>query len=184
MTEAPEQTPKNPIETKQLPAAETFPLGQPWPGSPQAFPGGIQLPLPNLPAVVSFQHTQLWQGQFPPPDAVERYEAVLPGAFDRIIGMAERQQAATIVQVTEANKYRHADVKRAHYLGAAVTVAALGCSLVAYHMGSTALAVAFLSVPVLSVGKAILDSVRPKGTAAEIPEKAKSDSEQKKISEK
>ena len=38
------------------------------------------------------EHTevQVWQGQFPPPDAVEKYEAVLPGAFDRIVAMAER----------------------------------------------------------------------------------------------
>ena len=39
----------------------------------------------------SIETTTTWTGPIPPPDALERYEATLPGAADRILNMAERQ---------------------------------------------------------------------------------------------
>ena len=170
MTESPDQPQKEPTKTENQLVPETFPLG--WPSSdPQLSGLGVQPMLPGLPTLLGVQHTQVWQGQFPPPDAVERYEKVLPGAFNRIITMAERQQEAGIERSKQANIYRHADVKRAHYLGAAVTTIALIFALIALKMGSLIVAGAFLSVPVLSVGKAILDSVRPASRVSSVAAK-------------
>jgi hypothetical protein len=87
---------------------------------------------------------------------------VLPGAFDRILTMAEKQQDAGIAEAMRATAYRRGDIRRAHYLGAAVAGGAMICSLIALHMGSPIVAGAFLTVPVFSVARAIFETVRPK----------------------
>ena len=63
------------------------------------------------------QTVQLWQGQYPPPEAIERYEKVLPGAFNRMIAMAEKLQAAQIEEAKRANAYTHSDTKRGRVCG-------------------------------------------------------------------
>jgi uncharacterized membrane protein len=45
---------------------------------------------------------QLWQGQFPPPDALERYEKLLPGAFNRMMVMAETAQTNQAADIKRA----------------------------------------------------------------------------------
>ena len=39
----------------------------------------------------SIETATSWTGPIPPPDALERYEAILPGTADRILSMAETQ---------------------------------------------------------------------------------------------
>src|SRR5258708_7872427 len=39
------------------------------------------------------QTLELYQGALPHPDHLERFEALLPGATDRFLGLAERQSA-------------------------------------------------------------------------------------------
>jgi len=55
----------------------------------------VQLP-ENL-ATIKAELT-LHSGLLPPPETVERYELVLPGAFDRILTVVEEQQRATIAR--------------------------------------------------------------------------------------
>lgn len=50
---------------------------------------GAHLPERRLMAM----RTESYWGAVPHPDHVERFEAILPGAFDRFLGMAERQSA-------------------------------------------------------------------------------------------
>lgn len=51
----------------------------------------------NQPAAVSSQHyvssTSVFQGPLPPPEILAGYERALPGAADRIVTMAEKNQA-------------------------------------------------------------------------------------------
>src|ERR1700722_7370195 len=59
-------------------------------------PGQIVPANPLQPGQVLFQFgvpqpsilQQSWQGPYPPPHAIERYERALPGFFDRIVSMA------------------------------------------------------------------------------------------------
>ncbi|HUC12454.1 MAG TPA: DUF2335 domain-containing protein, partial [Stellaceae bacterium] len=48
--------------------------------------GAVPMPLALMGAQ---QSVRLWQAPYPPPEAIERYEKVLPGSFDRMIKMAE-----------------------------------------------------------------------------------------------
>jgi uncharacterized membrane protein len=122
---------------------------------------GAQYGLPGILGVQQRQEVQVWQGQFPPPDALERYEALLPGAFDRLMTMAEEAQAAGIEPNKQANAYFRADVRRAHWLGVGVTVLAMVGALIALRMGSPTVAGLFLSVTVISVARALVESIRP-----------------------
>ena len=55
----------------------------------------LQLPekLPEVMTALTFH-----AGPLPPPETVERYELIMPGAFDRILTMAEKEQQ---------NKFEH-----------------------------------------------------------------------------
>lgn len=104
------------------------------------------------------QQVQVWQGQFPPPEAIERYVAVQPDSFDRIIKMAERQQESAIDAAAKVQGYQHRDTKRGQYLGFAVTFAAV---IGAAYCGMTdhvVVAVALVSIPVMTVARALIDS--------------------------
>ncbi len=61
---------------------------------------------------VQLAQLHVWEGQFPPPEAIERYERILPGAFDRIIAMAEASQQAQSADTKRAHDYAQADTRR------------------------------------------------------------------------
>ncbi len=61
--------------------------GGPLMGTPQPrFAMPMQIPA----AIMAQQTVQIWNGEYPPPDAVKAYESVLPGAFDRMMKMSEK----------------------------------------------------------------------------------------------
>lgn len=138
-------------------------LGQPIPmgGSP----GNPML----LAAQVVQQQMQHWQGPYPPPEAVERYEKILPGTFDRMIKMAEQLQSAQIEEAKEIRKMTHADQKRGNYLGFLTAVGAMVGGLVCLKLDSPWLGAVFLSVPVMGVAKALVESSLTSRQSADLP---------------
>lgn len=106
------------------------------------------------------QTVQLWQGQYPPPEAIEHYEKVLPGSFDRMIAMAERLQAAQIEEARRAYDYTHSDNRRGHWLGFSAAVIAMFCAIAALAFNDSWVAVAFISVPVMGVARALIESAK------------------------
>jgi len=101
-----------------------------------------------------------WQGPFPPPDAVERYEKVHDGAFNRILTLAEQLQNAQIAQSSTALGHHHADVRRAQWLATGSMIAAMAGALLSAVAGHDVIAGLFLAVPVMGVVKALVDSAR------------------------
>jgi hypothetical protein len=126
---------------------------------PQVFPfppGGM--------AGVMAQQVQLqlqqWQSPYPPPQHVREYEAILPGTLDRIVKMVEAGQQAQIDTVATAQAHTHADSRRGNYLGFATTVIAMGCAVWCAKLGQPWVAGLLLSVPVMSVAKALIEGTR------------------------
>ncbi len=120
-----------------------------------------------MPGIVHQSQVQMWQGQFPPPEAVKEYEAVLPGSFDRMIRMAERLQDSQIDETKRAQDYTAVDTKRGHWLGFSATVAAVfGAVIIAIvaamtkEPGAYAVAALLVAVPVMAVAKALIESVK------------------------
>jgi uncharacterized membrane protein len=113
-----------------------------------------------MPLLLGVGQAQFWQSPFPPPEAVERYEAILPGAFDRILRMNEELQAANIASAERAQAYMRGDMRRGHWLGFVLSLAALAGALACVKLGAPVVAGVFLALPVMSVAKALVDSAR------------------------
>ena len=110
-------------------------------------------------AKASLQMVQ-WQGHYPPPDAAERFEKLHPGAFARMLTMAERAQEGQIASVTSVNENIRRDAHRGAVLGTAVTLASMvGAGFCAF-IGQPWVAAAFLGVPVLSVARSLIETSR------------------------
>jgi uncharacterized membrane protein len=110
---------------------------------------------------------QVWQGQFPPPEAIERYEKVQPGAFNRMIAMAEFAQATQAEDARRAQDYARGAHIRGQWLGAVTTLfAMLGCMFCVWlgvrsaMAGVFIVAAVFLSVPVMAVANSLVESSR------------------------
>ena len=108
-------------------------------------------------AVLTVQQSSSWQGPYPSPDAVERFERVLPGAFDRILMMAENAQASQIRTNENAQNLLQKDVRRSHYLGSGISVLALVCSTACALTDHPTVAIALVGIPVMAVAKALID---------------------------
>lgn len=61
-------------------------------GPPQQ-PGIIPANAPQVPFTVQVQQHQTFSGPIPPPEMLERYEKLVPGAANRILTMAEAQSS-------------------------------------------------------------------------------------------
>ena len=142
--------------------------------------------LPGAPRIAASVQLEVWQGQFPPPDTVEAYNRASPGAFDRMITMAETQQAAQIDLNRMGSEAARKDARRGHYLGAAVTMSAIAGAVACAWLGQPVVAGILCSVPVLSVanilganarGGAARRAVAPKAAAqiAEAPDRKAAD---------
>ena len=123
----------------------------------------------NQPFVIPIAQTQqslrVWQGQYPPPEAVEHYERVLPGAFERIIAMTERLQAAQIEEAREIRVNTKSDSRRGHYLGFCASIFAMLCAVFCTWLGYPWVGGLFLGVPVMSIGNALINSARKEKTS-------------------
>lgn len=122
--------------------------GQPVTGAPQT-----QLTLPGI-----LQEAQHWTGPYPPPEAVERYERVLRGSFNRMITMAEQLQAQQISQTYLILRNTQRDNRRGHWLGFLTTILAMVCALGCLFLDYPWIALAFVSIPVMAVAKAFVES--------------------------
>jgi uncharacterized membrane protein len=122
-----------------------------------------------LPGIVQQQQVQLWQGQYPPPEAIEKYEKVLPGAFDRMIRMAEASQTAQVQVAQKSVDHMARDTARGHWLGFATTLAAMFGAIAAVALHQPWVAGGFLGVPVMAVARALVESAKTWTTSAQLP---------------
>jgi len=125
------------------------------------------------PQAVQIQQ-KLHQGPLPAPEDLQRYEQMCPGAAERIIRMAETEQAhrhaqerkalesdtsiRAVFQGTEGARIKGVfqSDKRGQYLGAAVSLAAiLAAAITAISGAPWYVPLAFLSLPVMGMIKAL-----------------------------
>ncbi len=104
----------------------------------------------------TIMQANMWQGPLPPPEHLERFNSVVPGAAERILAMAEKQQNHRIALEEHAVKEQLVQSKRGQLFGLviglggillAAFLAYLGFSTSAATVGSVALsglAIAFI----------------------------------------
>jgi uncharacterized membrane protein len=101
---------------------------------------------------------RVWQGQFPPPEAVEHYDKVLPGTFNRLITMTEKLLDAQIAEAKEIRTFSNSETTRGQILGTVTTWLAMAGALVCAYLGQPWVAGGFLGVPVMAVARSLIES--------------------------
>jgi hypothetical protein len=96
---------------------------------------------------------------------VERYEALEPGTFSRLVGMAERAQLAQIDAASEGRRFQRDDTRRGQYLGFARATISIAAGVARAYLDQPVLAGLCLGVPVLAVARSLIDSARNAGAA-------------------
>jgi uncharacterized membrane protein len=103
-----------------------------------------------------------WNGALPPPDALEHFERVLPGSAERLIAMAEMEQA----QRLKCDDAGIKDTTRGSWMGLAVAGTCIAAALTTAMLSSPwPVIVAFMSVPALGVVRVFIQG-RQKVTPA------------------
>jgi uncharacterized membrane protein len=104
--------------------------------------------------------SQQWSGPLPPPDALAKFNEIIPGGAERIVRMVELEQEHSINYENKKLDCYRRDIKRGHWIGLAVSIAAIGGSVYTAYIGAhPAVSIALVSVPVFSVVIKIIESI-------------------------
>ena len=104
-------------------------------------------------------------GAYPTEQVLDTLERHAPGAVARVITMSEKAQQAQIEATALAQEYTRTDTVRGSWQGTGVTVLAMTLAFICGLLGHDWLGAAFVSVPVLSVARALIAAARPRGNA-------------------
>lgn len=75
---------------------------------------------------ISVQQTQMWSGPIPSPDALEKYNHVLPGSANRLLSLAEKEQNHRHDMDRNVLATKAGDVKRGQRYGFVIAIFAVG----------------------------------------------------------
>ena len=111
-----------------------------------------------LPPKTTIQlQSQEWQGPLPPPDALARFDQIVPNGAERIFKMVELEQAARIESENAGFHASIRDTKRGQYLGAAISVIAICAAVYTAYLGvHWSIPCALVGVPILGIVRAIV----------------------------
>jgi uncharacterized membrane protein len=117
--------------------------------------GQRQQPVQPQPNQVSVR--QEWSGPLPPPAALERFNQIIPNGADRIVAMAEKEQAHRIDYEKTGLAATVREARRGQILGAIISAVAIGGAIFNTYIGGYwAVSVALVGVPVLGIVRAIV----------------------------
>ena len=110
-------------------------------------------PTPPITSIISAH----WSGPLPPPAQLEKIDQIIPGGADRLLRMAEKEQA-----------HRIEDAKRGQYLGWSLAAGAvIAAAVVSLCRGPWQVSVALVGIPVLGAVQALIRGRKEKsGTRA------------------
>jgi uncharacterized membrane protein len=98
-----------------------------------------------------------WSGPLPSPDALDKFNQIIPNGADRIVAMAEREQTHRIDTESRGLTATIAEAKRGQYLGAGISLMALaGAAFTAYIGAHWSVSVAFIGLTILGVVRALI----------------------------
>ena len=114
--------------------------------------------------------TQNWSGPLPPPDALARFDQIIPHGAERILTMTEHEQQhrhATEKAVLDANiqleKAAQSQAKSGQIAGAIVSILSILSAVTSAYFGAHPLvSIALVSVPILGMVKALIGNKQEK----------------------
>lgn len=103
--------------------------------------------------------SQQWSGPLPPPEAIARFNDIVPNGAERIFKMAEDEQAHRIASENTGLVASIAEAKRGQLLGASISIFSLVSAIISIYLGAHwTVTVLLVGVPIMGLAKAIVDS--------------------------
>ncbi|MEQ1674351.1 MAG: DUF2335 domain-containing protein [Candidatus Nitrotoga sp.] len=100
-----------------------------------------------------------WSGPLPPPEALARFNEIVPNGAERVFKMAEAEQAHRISSENTGLVASIAEAKRGQLLGASISIVSLVSAIISVYLGAHWVVTALLvGVPIMGLAKAIVDS--------------------------
>lgn len=90
-----------------------------------------------------------WNGPLPPPEIFAQYEAVLPGAADRILAMTEKVATGHIDNETKLISAEIESARTGLAIASVLTLIAMSAAIAFFAMGNALAGAAFISFPVV-----------------------------------
>lgn len=104
---------------------------------------------------------QEWSGPLPPPAALEAFNRILPNGADRVVKMAEAEQAHRLEYEKTGLVASTREARLGQIVGGLLSFVALGGAIYTAHIGAPwQVSVAFLSLPIMGLVRAL---IRPRG---------------------
>jgi uncharacterized membrane protein len=103
--------------------------------------------------------SQQWSGPLPPPSALAQFNEIIPNGAERIMRMVELEQAHRIEHNNTGLNAKVKDTKRGQLIGGFIgTLSVGGCIFSAYMGAHPTVSIALVSVPILGIIRAFLNS--------------------------
>ena len=115
---------------------------------------------PPIVHVESHHIVTAWQGALPPPDALAAYEAIVKGAAERILKMAEDESRDRRKVLDESMRSEGQRIARGQYIGALVALAFLAGAVFCAWKGQTAIGVAIVGATIVGIVNALANPRR------------------------
>lgn len=116
-------------------------------------------PPEQQPAQKSVVSQQTWTGPLPPPAALSQFDAIIPNGADRIMALVESEHRHRVEHESAIVKATIQDTRRGHYIGGAISLAAIVAAVVSVGMGAhPSVSIACVSLPVAIIIQAIVSS--------------------------
>ena len=106
--------------------------------------------------LVHQQAVRKFSGPLPPPEVVEHYERVHPGAAGVILGMAQKEQDSRLAINSENSKEAVAYAQRGQWMAFSLALVAMGIGALVAHLGHPVVAGTIFGSVVLGVVGAFL----------------------------
>lgn len=120
--------------------------------------GPVVLDSSTVPTVIRTEQQQIHSGPIPAPDVLQGYNDIVPDAAERIIQMAEKQQAHRIKMETDVlaaqineDIRRHGEVNTGQTNGIIATIFAFSLSGFAFYLGHQASATIIVGVTLVGL---------------------------------
>ena len=96
-----------------------------------------------------------WAGPLPPPNVLASFNDVIENGAERIVAMAEREQAHRISYENAEQSAIKDDFKRGQYIGGALALVCVAASVFSVYLGAhPTVSIALVSLPITAlIGK-------------------------------
>lgn len=105
--------------------------------------------------------TAQWAGPLPPPSTLSSFEDVVEGSAERIVRMAELEQAHRHQAENSMLEADKSVIRRGHWLGFCVSISAIGASAFTAWIGAHwSVSVALVGLPITAIVKDLVNRKR------------------------